>query len=116
MLTGISGTRSWLDIKKKLEEVYSSISTEVHVAIDLHRKQGPDETLEEYIQNFADLLVKAMEVDPANMTNWVIICLFIRNLYNKDIRNIRRRDASTKFINTLAHALKSVHHNLLKLK
>ena len=44
------------------EEVYSSISTEVHVAIDLHRKQGPDETLKEYIQNFADLPVKEKRI------------------------------------------------------
>ena len=27
------------DIKKKLEEVYSPIVTEVHAASDLHRKQ-----------------------------------------------------------------------------
>ena len=32
---------------------------EVHTASDLHRKQWPDETLHEYIQNFMDLTEKA---------------------------------------------------------
>ena len=52
-----------------LEEVYSPIATEVHAASDLHRKQWPAETLQEYIQNFTDLTEKAVGVDPANITN-----------------------------------------------
>ena len=41
-----------LNIKRKLEELYSPIATELHVAIDLHCKQRPDETLQKYIQKF----------------------------------------------------------------
>ena len=54
-----------------------------------------------------------MGVDPANIPNRVIIFLFIKNLYNKDIR---RRVAGAKIINTLADAFKLGHHSLLKLK
>ena len=39
MLKRMDGARSWPVIKKTLEEVYSPIATEVHVASDLHRKQ-----------------------------------------------------------------------------
>ena len=59
---------------------------EVHTACDLHCKQRLDETLYEYIQNLIDLTEQAMGFDPANITNCVIIFLFIKNLYNKDIR------------------------------
>ena len=43
-----------------------------------------------------------MTVDPANITNRVIIFLFIKNLYNKDIR---RRVTGAKTIHTLADVL-----------
>ena len=33
-----------------------------------------------------DLTKKTIGIDPANITNHVIILLFIKNLYNKDIR------------------------------
>ena len=56
------------------------IATEVHAASDLHRKQRPDETLQEYILNFMDLTEKGMEIDPAKITNHVIIFLFIKKL------------------------------------
>ena len=72
-------------MRKKLEEVYSPIATEVHAASNLHRKQFSDGTLQEFIQNFTNLTEKATGVDPANITNRVIIFLFIKILYNKDI-------------------------------
>ena len=72
---------------------------ELHTASDLHWKQWPDETLQQYIQNFTDLTEKTMGVDPANITNWVVMFLLIKNLYNKDIR---WWIAGAKTINTLA--------------
>ena len=113
MLKRLDGGRSWPDIKKRLEEVYSPIATELHVASDLHRKQWPDETLQEYIQKFTHLTEEAIGVDPANITNRVIIFLFIKNLYNKDIR---RRVAGANIINTLADTFKLSHHSLIKQK
>ena len=54
MLKIIGSNHSWQDIKQKLE-VYSPTATEVQAASDLHRKQWPDQTLQEYSQNFTDL-------------------------------------------------------------
>ena len=71
-------------IKRKFGEVYSPMATEVHAASHIHRKQCPDETLQEYIKKCTDLTEKAMGTGPANITNCVIIFLFIKNLYNKD--------------------------------
>ena len=59
--------------------MYSPIATEVHGASNLHHKQRPDETLQEYIQSFTDLTEKAMGADPANITNRVTIFLFVEN-------------------------------------
>ena len=59
----------WFEIKRKLEKAYSPIGTEVHAASHLHCKQWPDETLQEFIQNFTDLTEKALGTDPANITN-----------------------------------------------
>ena len=42
--------RNWSEISNKLEEVHSPIATEVHAASDLHKKQSPDKTLQEYIR------------------------------------------------------------------
>ena len=88
MLKQMGGARMWPDIRKKLEEVYSPFATEVHAANDLHRKQWPHETLQEYIRNLTDLTEQAMGVDPANITNRVMIFLFIKNLYDKNIRRV----------------------------
>ena len=72
----------------KLEKCQSifTIATEVHTANDLYRKQRSGETLQQYIQNFTDVTEKAMGVDPDNIMNRVIIFLFIKNLYNIDIK------------------------------
>ena len=50
MLKRMGGDRNWQGIKKKLEEAYFPVATEVHTTRNLHRKQKPDKTLVEYIQ------------------------------------------------------------------
>ena len=112
MLKRLENDLSWQEIKKKLEEVYS-ILMEVHTISDLHREQRPDETLQAYIHNFTDLTEKAMGAHPHNITNRVIIFLFIKNLYNCDIQKCI---AGPKTINTLADAFKLADQSLLKLK
>ena len=54
-----------------------------HQDLQRHRKQQCDETLQESIQNSTDLTKKAMGLGPTNVTNRVIIFLFINNLYSK---------------------------------
>ena len=93
--------------------MYSPIATDIHAASDLHRKQGPDETLQEYIPNFTYLIGKAMGVDTGNITNEMMIFLFIKNLYNKDIR---RLVAGAEVINIIADTFKLAHSSLLKLQ
>ena len=108
MLQTMGKARRWHEIRKKLEVLYSFIATDIHGVNDLHRKQCPDGTLHGYIQNFTDLTNKAMGINPANIKNRAIIFLFIKNLYNKDIR---RRVAGAKVINTLADAFRLAHHS-----
>ena len=60
MLKSLGNDLDWLEIKRKLEEVYSPIATKVHVASNLHCKQHPDKTLQEFIQNVTDLTKKGI--------------------------------------------------------
>ena len=86
MLKRLGNDLDWHETKGTLEEVYSVIACEVHIASNLHHKQKPDKTFQEYIQNFIYLREKAMETDHANITNGVMIFLLIKKLYNKDIQ------------------------------
>ena len=79
MLKRLCNNTDWQDIKRKLEYIYSPIATEVHAASDLHWKQRPDEALQENIQNFTDFTTKILGIDSTNITNHVIIFLFIQN-------------------------------------
>ena len=54
-----------------------------------------------------------MKHDPTNIDNKPVIVLFIKNLYNKDIKH---RVAGVKNVNTLLDAFKRAQWNLLKLK
>ena len=98
----MGGVSNWLEIKKKLEEVYSPIAPEIHAASDLHRKQGPDKTIQESAHNFTDVTEKVMGVDQVIIMNVVIIFLSIKNLY----KNILEEEVvGVKAINTLADTL-----------
>ena len=54
MLKRLGNDLEWHKIETKLEEVFSPIATKVQAASNLHHKQWPDKTLQEYIQNFTD--------------------------------------------------------------
>ena len=108
----MAGAWNWPEVRKKLEEVYSPIATEVWVTSDFYKNNSLMRHCE-YIHSFTYLTENVVGVDPANITNRVIISLFIKNIYNKDIR---RRVARAKAIITLTDAFRLAHHNLLKLK
>ena len=80
MLERLGNDFDWHEIKRKFKEVSSPIATEAHAASDLNHKQRLDDTLQEDIQNFTELAEKALGTDPANITNRVIIFLFVKNL------------------------------------
>ena len=100
-------------IKRRLQEVYSFVATDVHVATDLLRKQHADESLHDYIVYWTGMCHSGMKCDPANIDNKLVIVLFIKNFYNKDIRC---RVAGAKNVNTILDAFKMAHWKLLKLK
>ena len=54
-----------------------------------------------------------MGTDPGNITKWVMIFIFIKNLCNRDIRSWI---AGAKRINTLADTFTLAHQSLLKWK
>ena len=54
-----------------------------------------------------------MKMDPSTINKKLVIVLFIKNMYNKEIC---RTVAGAKNINTLLDAFKSAQMNLLKLK
>ena len=55
----------------------------------------------------------SMKMDPSTINSKLVIVLFFKNMYNKEIH---RRVAVAKNINTLLDAFKSAQMNLLKLK
>ena len=55
----------------------------------------------------------SMKMDPSAINNKLVIILFVKNMYNKEIY---RRVAGARNINTLLDAFKSAQMNLLKLK
>ena len=103
----------WDNLKHKLQEVYSMVVTEYHTATNLLRKRRPKESLKDYIAYWMEMCHHSIKMDPSVINNKLVIILFIKNMYNKEIC---RRVAGAKNINTLLDAFKSVQLNLLKLK
>ena len=85
------------DLKCKLQEVYSMVATEYHEATDLLRKQRPSESLQDYFAYWMEMCHHSMKVDPSAINNKLVIILFVKNMYNKEIC---RRVAGVKNINT----------------
>ena len=55
----------------------------------------------------------SMKMDPRTIENKLVIILFVKNMYNKEIH---RSVAGAKNINTLLDTFKSAQMNLLKLR
>ena len=88
------------------------VATEYHAATDLLRKQRPSESLQDYIAYWTEMCHHSMKMDPNTINNKLVIVLFVKNMYNKEIC---RRVTGAKNINTLLDAFKSAQMNLLKL-
>ena len=59
----------------------------MHAATGIHsRSKATNETLQEYIQWFMNLVILATGTDPNAVTCHVTIVLFIRHLLNKEIK------------------------------
>ena len=50
------------------------------------RAQRPDETLQEYIYQYSELVKMVTGVEPSQVTSPLVISLFNRHLFNRDIK------------------------------
>ena len=83
-------------IKKRLHQIFSPVATKMHAATRIN--SGPrtaNETLQEYIQIFADFVIQVMGTDPTALTFQVTIVLFIRHLLNKEMKKKQVAGAKT---------------------
>ena len=77
---------AWSKLKKSLQEVYSLVATDIHAATDLLREQCANESLQDYIACWTEMCHRSMIHDAMNIDNKLVFVLFIKNLYNKNIR------------------------------
>ena len=89
------------------------VAMEYHAATDLLRKQRPIESLQDYIVYWMEMCHCSLKMDPSMINNELVIVLFVKNMYNKEIC---RRVAGAKNINTLLDVFISAQMNLLNLK
>ena len=59
----------WVDVKHKLQEVYSMVATEYHAATDLLRKQRANESLQDYIVYWMEICHHSMKMDTSTINN-----------------------------------------------
>ena len=60
---------TWDAVKKRLCQVFSPVATKEHAATQIHsRLQAANETLQEYMQRFTDLVIQATGADPTSVT------------------------------------------------
>ena len=87
MISQTPSNTTWSKLKRKLQGVYSLVAIDIHAATDLLRKQCADESLQVYIAYWTEKWSnRSMKHDLMNIDNKFMIILFIKNLYNKDIR------------------------------
>ena len=71
-------------VKKRICQVFSPIATKMHATTRIHSQpQAANETLQEYIQLFTNLVIQTTDNDLTAMTCQMRTVLFIRHLLNK---------------------------------
>ena len=113
MISQTPSNTAWSELRRKLQELYSLVVKDVHVATDLLRKQCVNELLQDYIAYWTEMCHWSMKCNPMTIDNKLIFVLFMKNLYSKDMR---QRVTGAKNFNTLLDAFKMAQWNLLKLK
>ena len=104
MISQTPSNAAWSELKRKLQEVYSLVATDVHVAKDLLRKQHSNELLQDNIAYWTEMCHQNMKHDPTTIDNKLVMLLFIKILYNK---HIRQRVAGAKNVNTVLDMFKT---------
>ena len=98
------------DNLKKWQDVHSMIATEYNTATDLLRKQRTSESLQEYTAYWMEMCHCSIKIDPSTVNNKLVIALFVKNMYNKEIG---RRVAGAKNIIILFNAFQSGQVNIV---
>ena len=66
------------------------VATEYHTATDLLRKERPNESFQDYIAYWTEMCHHSLIMDPSTMNNKLVIVLFVKNMYNKEIHKSGR--------------------------
>ena len=81
-------TLAWNKIKEQLCYNSGSIATKQHAtSMLINQQRNPQETLQEYIQRFSDLLLKSSGLLPHQANDLMHITHFIRNLHNQKLQH-----------------------------
>ena len=83
----MSPSSSWDAVKMRLCQVFGPVAIKVHAATQIYsRPQTADDILKEHILQFTDLIIHATGTDLTSLTCHITIILFIRHLFNKEIK------------------------------
>ena len=106
---------TWEAVKKRQCQVLSPVGTKQHAATQIHsRLQSANETLQQHIQEFIDLVIHSSGTDSTSVTCQVIIILLIWYLFNKEVK--KNQVPGTKSIQILRYAMTLAQEVDIKLK
>ena len=69
MISQTPSNTAWSELKRKLQEIYSLVATDVHAATDLLRKQCANELLQDYITYLTEMCHESMKHDSMSIDN-----------------------------------------------
>ena len=80
---------SWEEYKRILRENFSNLQTKTHASVHLMTKvQRPDESLQEYIYQFSELVKMLPGLKPIQVTDPLKIVIFNKHLFNQEIKKL----------------------------
>ena len=75
----------WEDCKRILRENFSNLQTKTHASVHLIAKaQWPEETLQEYIYQFLELVKMVTGLKPQQVTDPLKIIIFNKHLFQSN--------------------------------
>ena len=69
MISQTPSNTAWSELKRKLQEVYSLVTIDLHAATDLLRKQHANESLQGYIAYWTEMCHQSMKYNPMTIDN-----------------------------------------------
>ena len=75
----------WDDLKLKLQLVYLMVAMDYHTAMTYGENKDPMSHLQDYIAYWTEMCQLSMKRDPSTTNNKLVIILFVKNIYDKEI-------------------------------